>query len=75
MGDEKHSTASIACKLAEQFNHVLTRLTVQGCCRLISQDEIRLWCQSPCNRNALTLTAGELFWVVIESMAESDGFE
>ena len=24
VGDEKHSTASIACKLAEQFNHILT---------------------------------------------------
>ena len=66
VGDEDHCEAELLTQLVEQVDDLLLNGHVQSGGRFVSNDELRVACQSHSDENALTLAAGKLVRVGLE---------
>ena len=74
VGDVEHGLAFVVQAL-QQLEHLRCGLRIEVARGLVADDQLRISCEGPRNRNALLLPARELGRQVIEHVAETDEFE
>ena len=71
MRDDEHGRAVLPVDLLKQYQNVSRCFRIQRSGRFITEQELRIFDQCPCDRAALLLSTGKLEWKLILVFCQS----
>lgn len=74
MCNDQHG-ASVFGKIKHDLQHLMNHLRIKRCCDFVQKQHLRMHDKRPYNGDPLFLSAGQLPWIIILSISQTDLFQ